>query len=151
VSRNDISSSITWSPSTDNFKVAGYEVYRDGVKIKDITGADTTKFDDSGLTQMTSYTYTVKAYDVSGNYSQESDPLIFSTAPAIVTINTNTVSDQDKLYGTVYLTGGTWDLNGKTITIDGDLIQSGGTLYVNGGQLKIIGNYSISKSSYLKI
>ncbi|HOV27632.1 MAG TPA: fibronectin type III domain-containing protein [Pseudobacteroides sp.] len=151
VSRNDISSSIIWSPSTDNFKVAGYEVYRDGVKIKDITDADTTKFEDSGLTKMTSYTYTVKAYDFSGNFSEESDPLIFTTAPATVTISTNAVSEQDELYGTVYLTGGIWDLNGKTITIDGDLIQSGGTLYVNGGQLKILGNYSIKGSSYLKM
>lgn len=60
---------FTWAPAKDNFAVAGYEVFINGVSIGKTT--DTSKvFDD--LTANTEYTLTVKAYDAAGNTSAES-------------------------------------------------------------------------------
>ncbi|CAH1208990.1 hypothetical protein PAECIP111893_02952 [Paenibacillus plantiphilus] len=68
--------SLSWTPSTDDVKVTGYEIYRNGTKVG--TSA-TASYTDSGLTQLTSYTYTIKAYDKKGNISDFSAPFAVST------------------------------------------------------------------------
>ncbi|MFC5704234.1 carbohydrate binding domain-containing protein, partial [Cohnella faecalis] len=70
--------SLTWSPSTDNVSVKGYEIYRNGTKVGTSTSAAYT---DSGLTAETAYTYKVKAYDAAGNKSDESSALSVTTEP----------------------------------------------------------------------
>ncbi|MGB6496515.1 MAG: Ig-like domain-containing protein, partial [Candidatus Acidiferrum sp.] len=60
---------LSWTASTDNVGVTGYNVYRNGSKIGTST---TTSYSDSGLTASTSYTYTVSAYDAAGNTSAQS-------------------------------------------------------------------------------
>jgi chitodextrinase len=55
---------VNWQPATDDVGVAGYNVYRNGTQIAQLS--DTT-FDDSGLTPATSYAYSVAAYDAAGN------------------------------------------------------------------------------------
>ncbi len=60
---------VTWTASTDNVGVAGYRIFRNGVAVG--TSA-TTSFTDSGLTQLTTYTYKVAAYDAMGNESAQS-------------------------------------------------------------------------------
>ena len=67
---------ISWIASTDNVGVAGYEIYRDGVKIANVTG---TVYADSGLNQGTSYVYTVKAYDAANNITAASEGLSVTT------------------------------------------------------------------------
>ncbi len=71
---------ITWSISTDNIGVTGYDVYRNGVKVNSttITGYSYTV---SGLSTNTSYTMTVKAKDAAGNQT-ESTPIIVTTLAA---------------------------------------------------------------------
>lgn len=60
---------LQWTASTDNTAVAGYEIYRDAVKV----GTSTTPaFTDTGLAEETSYTYTIKAYDAAKNFSAAS-------------------------------------------------------------------------------
>src|SRR5690606_20321314 len=62
---------VTWRAATDNIGVKGYEVYRDGVLV-----GSTEKgmvFSDTGLSPLTSYTYTVRAYDAMGHLSEFSD------------------------------------------------------------------------------
>ncbi|GAA2618054.1 hypothetical protein GCM10009863_35050 [Streptomyces axinellae] len=66
--------SLTWSASTDDTGVAGYDVYRNGVKAG---GTSTTSYTDTGLAASTSYRYTVRARDAAGNVSAAS-----SAAPA---------------------------------------------------------------------
>jgi chitodextrinase len=61
--------SLTWTASTDNVGVTGYNVFRGGVKIG--TSA-TTSYIDNGLTASTSYTYNVSAFDAAGNTSAQS-------------------------------------------------------------------------------
>jgi chitodextrinase len=69
--------SLSWNASTDNVGVAGYRVYRDGGLVKTTA---TTSATDTGLTALTSYSYTVAAFDYAGNPSAQSAPLVVTTA-----------------------------------------------------------------------
>ena len=60
---------LTWDPSTDDVAVAGYKIYRDGVRIG---FSPTPAFDDANVEPGTSYTYEVSAYDTAGNESPRS-------------------------------------------------------------------------------
>jgi chitodextrinase len=65
----DTQITLSWSASTDNVGVTGYRVYRDGVQTAQTTS---TSYTDTGLTDGTTYTYTVDAFDAAGNYSAQS-------------------------------------------------------------------------------
>lgn len=65
--------SLSWSASSG---AAGYGVYRNGQLVGNTTG---TSFTDSGLAASTSYTYTVKAHDSSGNTSAASNGVSATT------------------------------------------------------------------------
>jgi fibronectin type 3 domain-containing protein len=57
---------LSWTGSTDNIGVAGYYVLRNGTQI---TSTAQTFFQDSGLTQNTTYVYQIEAFDLGGNVS----------------------------------------------------------------------------------
>jgi chitodextrinase len=60
---------LSWTPSTDNIGVTGYDVYRNGVRV----GSSTTpSYADAGLEPSTQYCYVIKAYDAAGNVSPAS-------------------------------------------------------------------------------
>jgi chitodextrinase len=60
---------LSWTASTDNTAVTGYNIYRGG----SLVGASVTNsYSDTLLTGNTSYTYTVAAYDAAGNLSGQS-------------------------------------------------------------------------------
>ena len=67
---------LSWATSTDNVGIAGYQVYRNGVRIANVGG---TSYADTGLSLNIAYTYTVTASDIAGNVSGPS-------APATVTV-----------------------------------------------------------------
>lgn len=71
--------SLSWSASTDNVGVVGYEIYRNGAQVGT---SSTTSFTDTGLSPETTYSYTVKAYDLAGNVSVASS-----------LVNTTTLAD----------------------------------------------------------
>jgi chitodextrinase len=60
---------LSWSASTDNNTVSGYDVYRNESKL---TTVASTGFNDTGLTAGTTYSYRVVAKDASGNLSPSS-------------------------------------------------------------------------------
>ncbi len=60
---------LNWTRSTDNVRVAGYRIYRDGVLIKDTTRRT---FTDEGLARGTEYSYYITSYDGAGNESDAS-------------------------------------------------------------------------------
>jgi endoglucanase len=60
---------LSWTASTDNVAVTGYDVFRDGTRV--VTTASTA-FTDVGLAASTSYGYTVRARDAAGNVSAAS-------------------------------------------------------------------------------
>ncbi len=68
---------VTWTASTDNVGVTGYEVYVDG---KLVGSSATTVFNVTGLKQNTVYAITVIAIDDAGNRSVASTPINVTTA-----------------------------------------------------------------------
>ncbi len=60
---------LSWTASTDNVGVTGYNIFRAGVKIGT---APSTSFQDAGLNASTSYSYNVSAFDAAGNTSAQS-------------------------------------------------------------------------------
>ncbi|MFF7340141.1 glycoside hydrolase family 48 protein [Streptomyces sp. NPDC008163] len=68
--------SLSWTASTDNVAVTGYDVYRNGVLAGNATGRT---FTDSGLAAATEYTYAVAARDAGGNTSALSDAVLAKT------------------------------------------------------------------------
>ena len=69
--------SLSWTGSTDNTAVTGYNVYMDNVLKTTVTGLTTTI---TGLTASTAYSFTVKAKDAAGNISATSNTLNITTA-----------------------------------------------------------------------
>jgi chitodextrinase len=70
---------ITWSPSTDNVAVAGYRVFRNGSQVGTTI---LTSYTDTGLAALTTYGYTVVAFDTSNNISTQSQQLFVTTTAA---------------------------------------------------------------------
>ncbi len=68
---------LSWSASTDNVGVVGYNVYRGGGFLGSTSGLSYT---DQGLTASTAYTYEVSAFDAANLESGRSAPLTVTTA-----------------------------------------------------------------------
>jgi hypothetical protein len=72
LSASAISSSainLSWIASTDNVGVTGYKIFRNGSQIGT---SGSTSYNDIGLSPSTVYSYTVSAYDATGNDSSQS-------------------------------------------------------------------------------
>ncbi len=88
---------LSWTASTDNVGVTGYDVFRNGTQVGTTT---TTSYQDTGLTADTTYSYTVAAYDAAGNVSAQSTAASATTTTTVAfvqaddtgTINGNTTS-----------------------------------------------------------
>jgi Bacterial Ig-like domain/Bacterial Ig domain/Calcineurin-like phosphoesterase len=63
---------LSWTHSTDNVGIAGYDIYRDGNLITSV--GYVTSYSDTNLTLGSTHTYQVKARDAAGNTSVFSDP-----------------------------------------------------------------------------
>lgn len=123
VARTDNMALLMWSPSEDKVKVEGYEIYRDNVKI-----ATTTKlyFLDKELSQHTTYTYIVKAYDPVGNVSDESNKAVVTTLinfsvnfqPGSYEIPNGYVSDNGGVYGSRNGFNYGWNIDHTTFVYD---------------------------------
>lgn len=59
---------LSWSASTDNTRIRGYSIYRDGVLVNTV-GSATFSYSDKNLNPSTTYVYRVDAFDSSGNHS----------------------------------------------------------------------------------
>lgn len=69
--------SLTWTASTDDVGVTGYDIYRGNSLAGSST---TTSFTDTGLAANTTYSYTVVARDASGKQSAASTPVSATTS-----------------------------------------------------------------------
>ncbi len=96
---------LSWTASTDNVGVVGYEVYRcQGTNCSpttQIATSTTNSYSDTGLSPSTTYVYKVAAYDVAGNVSGLSvsatattlaSPLTPPSFPSNLSISTSTCS-----------------------------------------------------------
>jgi len=78
---------LTWNPSTDNTPpVAGYEVFRNGIRIASVT---TTAYTDPSVTSNVAYTYYVLAFDTAGNRSTASNSITVTPLQANLGVTFN--------------------------------------------------------------
>ena len=89
---------ISWTASTDNALVTGYEVFLNNIEVGTTSS---TNYDATGLSVLTSYTVTIKAYDPTGNTSTESSSIIVNTGAD------NTVASD--LYISEYIEGSSYN------------------------------------------
>jgi chitodextrinase len=74
--KTDTTVALSWTGSTDNVGVTGYEVFRGATLVGSPAG---TTFTDTGRTASTAYSYTVKARDAAGNRSAASNTVTVTT------------------------------------------------------------------------
>ncbi len=69
---------LSWSAATDNVSVSGYNVYRNGVQVANVSGIS---YSDTGLSAATAYSYAIAAYGAAGNASAQSGVVSATTRP----------------------------------------------------------------------
>lgn len=85
---------LSWTASTDNVGVTGYDVYRGTTLLGTVA---TTTYNVTGLTAATAYTFTVRAKDAAGNISAASNTVNVTTQTISITYCTsqgNNTSDE---------------------------------------------------------
>ena len=70
------STNLSWTASTDNVGVTGYDVFRGTTLLTTVTG---TTYTATGLTASTAYTFSVRAKDAAGNVSASSNTVNVTT------------------------------------------------------------------------
>ena len=71
---------LNWQPATDNLRVAGYLVFRNGQPLSTAEPIRGTAYTDGGLPGGETFHYALRAFDFAGNLSPLSDPLPVRTA-----------------------------------------------------------------------
>jgi len=71
---------LSWTASTDDVGVAGYNIIRNGVWV---ANSEPITYTDSGLATSTTYNYQVQAFDLAGNTSLSSATVAVSTVYTI--------------------------------------------------------------------
>jgi chitodextrinase len=72
---------LTWTASTDDVGVTGYDIYRDNAKIA--TVGSLANYTDSSVSPGTTHVYAVDAFDAAGNHSALSSTATVTTPPDI--------------------------------------------------------------------
>lgn len=114
---NASSISLSWTASTDDVAVAGYELFRDGVEIAELSG---TTYVDAQVATGASHTYEVRAFDTSWNRSAFSNS-VYATAAAVQVEVTFVVTVGENTTGSVYIAGSfpspfpAWDPGGLVL------------------------------------
>ncbi|SFB59180.1 Fibronectin type III domain-containing protein [Cohnella sp. OV330] len=117
---------LTWTASTDNVAVAGYDVYR-GDRLAGRTYGLATAFKDTLLAPGTSYTYTVRARDAAGNVSAASQAVQATTLTRDV--EAPTAPSASHSTGTTFNTAHlSWQASTDDRAVDGYLIYRDGLL-----------------------
>ncbi len=138
---------VSWSASSDNVAVTGYDVYRDGVSVATL-GPTVLSYQDTVASGST-HAYTVDAFDAAGNHSATPTPvsvttsLTDSTPPSVpagvtaaavgsssVTLAWNASTDNVGVTGyTVYRNGAVLATVGGTTTAYSDATVAQATTY----------------------
>lgn len=71
---------LNWTASTDNIGVAGYKVYRNNISVGTANSNQYT--DNSGISVGNTYTYHIVAFDMAGNYSENSNTSSVTLVPS---------------------------------------------------------------------
>jgi chitodextrinase len=114
VSSSEIS--LNWTASTDNVGLTGYHIFRNGMFIATTT---TTSYQDANLASLTTYTYTVTAWDAAGN---ESMPSTSVSATTLAPPDTTPPSTPTELKGTILSTSAvalSWQASTDNVQVTG--------------------------------
>jgi hypothetical protein len=76
IARSSSQVDLTWTASTDNVGVAGYQIVRNGAVL---TTASGTSYSDLSVTGGATYVYSVRAYDAASNFSALSNQISLTT------------------------------------------------------------------------
>lgn len=123
--KSNVTVDLSWSASTDNVAVVGYDVYRNGTLIGSTSSA--TTFAVTGLTPSTAYSFTVKAKDASGNVSAASNTLGVTTDAGDTQAPTapSSLTSPAKTDTSVNLS---WSASSDNVGVTGYNIYNGSTL-----------------------
>jgi chitodextrinase len=77
---------LTWSASTDNVAVTGYDIYRNDALLK--TVGTVTSYSDTLVVGGGTYTYKVRARDAAGNLSNFGNAVTVTTPPGATSVMT---------------------------------------------------------------
>lgn len=116
---------LTWSPSSDNVKVKGYELYCNGEKAG---SPSKTIFSSKNLIPGKSYKFIVNAVDTVGNRSASSEPVTVTTLKDAKKPSTPTGLRTGKLKGSSVPLE--WNASSDNIKVNGY------TIYCNGIELE---------------
>jgi chitodextrinase len=121
------STTLSWNASSDNVGVSGYQIFRDGVAVGTTSSPS---FTDTGLQSATTYSYSVKAYDAAGNYSDTSSSINVTTVyvdTVAPQVSITAPSNGSSVNGTVNITANASDnigVTGVKFFVDGTLLGS---------------------------
>jgi len=134
--------SLTWSASTDNVGVTGYDVYRGGVLAGSASAAS---FTDTGLSANTAYSYTVRARDAAGNVSGPSSSVSATTNASGGGTSTSYEAEaaNNTLTGAAAVSASTSASGGAKVGYVGN---NDGTLQFNGINVSAAGTYTMTIS-----
>ncbi|MDN4165850.1 zinc-dependent metalloprotease family protein [Cytophagales bacterium LB-30] len=152
---------LSWTASTDNVGVTGYDVYRNGALLGSTTS---TSYAVSGLTAATSYTFAVRAKDAAGNISTAASINVTTQANSCVDVTLTLKFDNypeetswaiRNASNTVVASGGTYgsQADGSTLVINNCLPAGCYTFTINDSYGDGIccaygnGNYSLTDGS----
>ena len=93
---------LTWSDNSGNEE--GYKVYRNGSYVGQV-GMNTTSYQDTGLSENTTYSYYVKAFRGSIESDASNTMSATTTACRTVTVDSVSISDVDGNPSTTFYTG----------------------------------------------
>ena len=129
------SATVSWSPSSDNVGVAGYNIFRNGVAVGSVAG-NTTFFTDTGLAAGTTYNYTINAFDAASNISAASGGLAVTTNATAVSAPTAPTSVHSSST-TVSSVAVSWSASSDSVAV------TGYNVYRNGAKIgTVAGNFT---------
>lgn len=117
---------LSWTASTDNVAVTGYDVYQ-GATLKGSTTTATT-FAVTGLTASTAYAFTVKAKDAAGNISAASNTANVTTLAASDTTAPTAPTSLTASGTTQTATNLSWTASTDNVAVTGYDVYQGSSL-----------------------
>ena len=137
---------LSWTASSDNVGVVGYQIYRKTTLVATVTG---TTYIDTGLTPDSSYTYHIYAIDAAGNLSAAATATTVHTLPDTTSPTTPTgVTAAMGTTSTMVALG--WSACTDDVAVAGYRVYRGSTLIatVSGGTLSYTDSGLTSGATY---
>ncbi len=122
---------LSWSASTDDVAVTGNRVYRNSVLLA--TLGDVNTYQDTTVSASTTYSYTVLAFDGSGNASSQSPAAIASTPATVDTIPPLTPTGLAAVAVSAFEVGLSWSASTDNVAVTGySVVRNGQPLVTLG-------------------